>query len=609
LKVTKDTWMLLPLGRELAANNLKALLLFSGALIVDGVLIALVATTIAPIADYFLDPNFMRASAITLRYIEIVRWIDFKPGLEVFLSIFVIANLMKASSSALLHYLNRHLAYLVVHDIALNVLRAIMSSSLCFFLSYPLGKLQNTLQREVERLGDGIVSSLTITATLLQLLLLAYVAWMLSHNMVVVSFVLVLLFVLITKGLNSRVLKFASLTVSTSNEVSHALLETLMGSKTILAYARGQVMLARYSKTFASHARAAVISQTLQNGIPAVYQAFGFLAVSMALYVSVNNGENIPTLVAALWTLMRMVPLFAQLLGNIGYISNVVPSFIQYRELVQAADKASVKGGELKFLSFTDCISMNGVCFDYPTRGRALSDINIVIPKGSFTAFVGESGSGKTTAMDILLRLLTPNSGTVLIDKIPLQDYEVSSFLERVGYVPQESFLFNASIRENLLWSYPTASDEDLWESLRLSNIEQFVSELPLKMDTLVGDRGVALSGGQRQRIALARALLRKPEILLLDEATSALDSESERLIMQSIDAIAPYTTIVVVAHRLSTVARAEHLYVFSKGQIVEFGSYTHLSGDPESRLAYLIADQQLGLSKEALYNPHKSES
>lgn len=587
--------MLLALGRELAANNLKALLLFSVALIVDGVLIALVATTIAPIADYFLDPNFLRASAITVRYIEIVRWMDFKPGLDVFLSIFVIANVVKASSAALLYYFNRQLAYLVAHDIALNVLRAIMSSSLWFFLSHPLGILQNTLQREVERLGDGILSSLTMTATFLQLFILAYVAWMLSHNMVAVSFVLVLMFVLITRGLNSRILKFASLTVSTSNEVTHTLLETLMGSKTILAYGRGPVMLARYSKTFASHARAAVISQTLQNGIPAVYQAFGFFAVSLALSVSVNNGENIPTLVAALWTLMRMVPLFAQFLGNIGYISNVVPSFVQYRALVQAAARASVKGGVLKFLSFRESISLVEVCFDYPTRGSALSGINLTIPKGSFTAFVGESGSGKTTAMDILLRLLTPNSGTVLIDTIPLQDYEVSSFLDRVGYVPQESFLFNASVRENLLWSYPTASDEDLWESLRLSNIEQFVAELPLKMDTLVGDRGVALSGGQRQRIALARALLRKPEILLLDEATSALDSDSERLIMQSIDAIAPYTTIVVIAHRLSTVARAELVYVFSKGRIAEFGSYTQLSGDPESRLAHLIADQQLG--------------
>lgn len=587
--------MLLALVRGLAANNLKALVLYSVTLVIDGLLIAFVATTIAPIADYFLDASFSRASAITARYIECIKWMNLAPGLEMFLSIFVIANIVKASSAALLHYFSRRLAYLIVHDLSRNELGAFMSSSLLFFLSHPLGTLQNTLQRESERLGDGIISSLTMAATLLQLFILAYVAWILSHNMVVVCFLLVLLFVVVTRGLNGRIVEFASLTTSTSNEVTQSLLETLMGAKIVLAYARGPVMLARYSEIYARHARVAVISQTLQNGVPVLYQAFGFFAVSLALYVSINNGENVPTLVAALWTLMRMVPLFSQFLGNIAYISNVVPSFVQYNALIQAAARSSIKEGTGKFPRFREGISLDKVCFEYPQRGRALSSVSLVIPKGSFTAFVGESGSGKTTTADILLRLLAPNSGTVRVDSVPLQEYETSSFLDRVGYVPQESFLFNASIRENLLWSLPKASDDDLWEALRLSNIEQFVAALPLKLDTLVGDRGVALSGGQRQRVALARALLKKPDILILDEATSALDSDSERLIMQSIDAIAPYTTIVVIAHRLSTVARADLVCVFSGGRIVESGSYAQLSGRSDSRLAGLIAAQQLG--------------
>lgn len=595
MKIGKDAYLLLALVKDLAANNLKAFLLYSVILVIDGLLIAFVATTIAPIADYFLDASFSRASAITARYIEGVKWMNLEPGLEIFLSIFVIANVVKAVSSALLHYFSRRLAYLVVHDLSRNGLAAFMSSSLLFFLSYPLGTLQNTLQRESERLGDGIAASLTMAATLLQLFILAYVAWMLSHSMVMVCFFLVLLFLVVTWGLNGRIVHFASLTTSTGNEVTQSLLETLMGAKIVLAYGRGPVMLARYSETYARHARVAVISQTLQNGVPVFYQAFGFFAVSLALYVSINNGENVPTLVAALWTLMRMVPLFSQFLGNIAYISNVVPSFAQYNALTQAAAGTSIRQGAGKFPRFRDGISLDEVCFEYPHRGRALSGVSLFIPKGSFTAFVGESGSGKTTTADILLRLLAPDSGTVRVDSTVLQDYETSSFLDRVGYVPQESFLFNASIRENLLWSVPNASENELWEALRLSNVEQFVAALPLKLDTLVGDRGVALSGGQRQRIALARALLKKPDILILDEATSALDSDSERLIMQSIDAIAPYTTIVVIAHRLSTVARADLVCVFSGGRIVESGSYVQLSSKPDSRLAGLIAAQQLG--------------
>ena len=595
MKTDKDTRLILALARSLAANNLEALTLYSVTLVIDGLLIAFVATTIAPIADYFLDPSFARASAITARYIDYLRWIDLEPGLGVFLSVFVLANLVKAGSAALLHYFSRRFAYLVVHDLSRDGLGAFLSSSLQFFLSHPLGTLQNTLQRESERLGDGILSALTMAATLMQLFILAYVAWMLSHSMILVCSLLVLLFVLITRGLNARIVHFSSLTTSTSNEVTQSLIETLMGAKIVLAYGRGPAMLARYSATYARHARVAVISQTLQNGVPAFYQAFGFFAVSLALYISISNGENVPTLVAALWTLMRMVPLFSQFQGNIAQIANVLPSFSQYNGMTRAAAKVSIEAGSEPFLRLREGISLDNVYFAYPRRGRALSGLSLFIPKGSFTAFVGESGSGKTTTADILLRLLAPQSGKIRVDAIPLHDYEAASFLDRVGYVPQESFLFNASVRENLRWSVPEASDEEIWEALRMSNIETFVAGLPMKLDTLVGDRGVALSGGQRQRVALARALLKKPDILILDEATSALDSDSERLIMQSIDAIAPYTTVVVIAHRLSTVARADMVCVFGGGRIVESGSYAQLSARPDSQLAGLIAAQQLG--------------
>lgn len=595
LKAGKHTRLLLALARKLAANNLMALTLFSVTLVSDGLLIAFVASTIAPIADYFLDPSFARASAITARYIEYLRWVNLDPGLGMFLSVFVLANLVKACSAALLHYFNRRLAYLVVHDLSRDGLGAFLSSSLQFFLSHPLGTLQNTLQRESERLGDGIVSALTMAATLMQLLLLAYVAWNLSHNMILVCSLLVLIFVLITKGLNTRIVHFASLTTSTSNDVTQSLLETLIGAKIVLASGRGPAMLTRYSENYTRHARVAIISQTLQNGVPAFYQAFGFFAVSFALFVSIKNGENVPTLIAALWTLMRMVPLFSQFQGNITNIANVFPSFEQYDSMTTAAAKASIKEGTKLFSQFREGIRLENVCFEYPQRERALSSLSLFIPKGSFAAFVGESGSGKTTTADILLRLLAPQSGVVSVDSTPLHDFEASSLLDRIGYVPQESFLFNASIRENLLWAVPEASDEAIWGALRMSNIEPFVAGLPKQLDTLVGDRGVALSGGQRQRVALARALLKKPDILILDEATSALDSDSERLIMQSIEAISPYTTIVVVAHRLSTVARADLVCVFSNGRVVESGSYAQLSGQPGSRLACLIAAQQLG--------------
>ena len=159
--------------------------------------------------------------------------------------------------------------------------------------------------------------------------------------------------------------------------------------------------------------------------------------------------------------------------------------------------------------------------------------------------------------------------------------------------MPQDPLLFHSSIRDNLLWSHPQDSEPDLWDALSMANAELFVKQLPQGIDTIVGDRGVRLSGGQRQRIALARALLRKPDLLILDEATSALDSESERLIQESINKVAQTTTILIVAHRLSTIAKADYVYVLREGCVVEEGAYADLCRKPTGVLARMIQVQQ----------------
>ena len=591
---TKNSSSVISLVQDIAANNLILLFLFVVAIVIDGILVALISTAIMPVADYFLDPSFVKVSGVTRVYIKWMNVMNVLPGLGIFLSILVFLYIIKAISATIVNYLNRKLAYLVSGELSCNIFRVFMSTGFAFFISCPIGVLQNTLQREINQLGDGILSALKMATALLQVFILIYIVWSLSHNMLIICSLIALTFIIFTKRLNHSLLRFAELTTSTSNHLTQTTIEILTGAKIILAYGRGQVMLERFNRFFAEHAYFAVKSQTLQNGIPAFYQAFAILSISVSLYVSISNGENTSSLLAALWTLMRMVPLVSELVGNTAAIATVKSSFVQYMKILELAESYSIKNGDIIFSNLKDGISLSKVHFVYPQRGKALSGVDLFISKGSFTAFVGESGSGKTTTADILLKLFVPASGSVCVDSVPLCDYEITSFLDRVGYVPQESFLFNTSVRENLLWSLPTASDDDIWTSLKMANIDKFIDKLPLKLETMVGDRGVSLSGGQRQRLALARALLKKPDILIMDEATSALDTESEQLIMQSIERIAPFTTILVIAHRLSTVARADLVCVFSAGQIMEVGSYLQLSSDPKSHLGKLVAAQQL---------------
>ena len=179
--------------------------------------------------------------------------------------------------------------------------------------------------------------------------------------------------------------------------------------------------------------------------------------------------------------------------------------------------------------------------------------------------------------IDLLLGLNLQEKGSILLDDVPLSEYNLESYRQRVGYVPQDAVLFNMSVRDNLLFANPRATEEELWKACSRANANEFVKQLPEKLETIIGDRGIRLSGGQCQRIALARALVRKPELLILDEATSALDTKSEQLIQQAIDRIAGETTIVVVAHRLSTIANADYVYVLQEGRVTEEGEHTEL--------------------------------
>ena len=273
-------------------------------------------------------------------------------------------------------------------------------------------------------------------------------------------------------------------------------------------------------------------------------------------------------------------------------INNFLPSYEQLVDLRDTAAASEEIEGTRLFTTLKVGIELRNVTFTHSGRDRTLTSLSLWIRKGQVTALIGESGSGKSTVTDLVLGLHTPDSGIVLIDEMPFDRWLQNSFRSKVGYVPQDPFLFHCSIRDNLLWSFEQAKESDIWLALDLANATNFVRQLPDGLNTIVGDRGIRLSGGQRQRVALARALLRKPELLILDEATSALDSESERLIQDSIDRVAHTTTILLVAHRLSTIAKADQVYVLKQGQILEQGTFAVLSVKHNGVLHGLLQEQ-----------------
>jgi subfamily B ATP-binding cassette protein MsbA len=240
-------------------------------------------------------------------------------------------------------------------------------------------------------------------------------------------------------------------------------------------------------------------------------------------------------------------------------------------------------------------VRFDGVSFRYGEDGLpALDNITLTIRRGTMLAVVGRSGAGKSTLLDLLLRFRQPRRGRILVDGTSLAEFDVASWRAHIGVVSQDPYIFDDTIRDNILYGRRAATDAEVAEAARLAHADGFIADLPLGYDTIVGGRGVRLSGGQRQRLALARALVRQPDILILDEATNALDSLTEQAFQEALAEFAVERTVIVVAHRFSTIERADHIVVLDRGRICEQASLAGLL-EADGLFAQMHRHQGLG--------------
>ncbi len=298
------------------------------------------------------------------------------------------------------------------------------------------------------------------------------------------------------------------------------------------------------------------------------FRAASLLALCLVCYAAVRWVEASPaTVVLSIYVFSRLVPNLSSLEQLLQSFLHAAPAYDTLKATIKRCQEESDRepSGEAPALPFERELRLEGVCFSYPgTERLQIEDLSLSIESGRMTALVGASGSGKSTTVDLILGLLTPLRGKILVDGRELTPELLPAWRRTVAYVPQDIFLFHASIRDNLLWARPEATESELWEALGRVQADGMVREMPAGIDTLVGDRGSRLSGGQAQRLALARALVRRPRILILDEATSALDeaSESQILAMLRTD-----LTILMITHRAAAACRADQVLCLESGR------------------------------------------
>jgi ATP-binding cassette subfamily B protein len=231
----------------------------------------------------------------------------------------------------------------------------------------------------------------------------------------------------------------------------------------------------------------------------------------------------------------------------------------------------------VRFQGVRNGIELQDVTFRYGCRANVLEKLNLRLPAGKTVAIVGGSGSGKSTLLKLLQGFYAPTEGRIVIDGVDMRDFELASLRDGIGVVSQEAFIFNATLLENIAVGRPEATREEVMEAARAAGLEEFIATLPERYETVIGERGANLSGGQRQRLAIARALLRRPDLLIFDEATSHLDTATERAIQESLETALAGKTVVMVAHRLSTIRDADLIYVIGQGRVLEQGTHSEL--------------------------------
>lgn len=547
-------------------------------LIIVGILDAASIITVTPVVDLMMHPDGNNLSTVTIKITAILKNVGIPTTLLSLMIVFIVFNILRSVFFVLSKYFILTTRLKVVREMMLGAFEDFFNSQWYFFSSNSQGTLINTFTREIARVAEAFSLMAGFFANVVQITFYFavpfYLTWKVSTVSLISALICVTPFFLLGRLSYNLGIKITN----TANQLTAVIVESLSSAKVILGFGNQNISIAKLSKAFDRHYKASLVASTLEQSIPIMYFPLGLVCLVSTLLFSRAIGVPLSETVAVLYSLMKSVPLIGELSRARNSLENFYPSYEQIKRLRENAKQLKQITGSRIFEGIANGIIFENVSFAYPGCKNVLNHINAKIPKGKMIAFVGESGAGKSTLIDMLMGFHEPSTGKVKIDNIPIENFDISSLRHKIGYVPQEELLFNASIRDNLLWSNNEASEIDIINACKLARAHEFIQNCSNGYDTIVGDRGVRLSGGEIQRIALARAILRKPELLILDEATSSLDSNSEQLIQQSIETIAKYTTIVVIAHRLSTIKNADYVYILSNGTIVEEGNYGELT-------------------------------
>lgn len=519
-------------------------------------------------------------------------------NLPILLALMVSFFIGKAVITILTVHISDRISAQYDRDTSSKLFKKTLEADWTFLMNQKIGYLDRIISNDV---GAGANILRAISELMLRtasLITYAFIAFKISASITIMSLVGGALILVVLKPLFFRARKLAKYVNITSKKLSHLINESLIGIKTLKAFAV-ELPVAKKGFLYFEELRKARIKASLISSFQgALFEPVSLLFISIIFAYSFKLPDfNIASFAVIIYLIQKMYAFIQGIQGKLDSINSsftYLDTMLNYQKEVQQYRE---KAFGTKPFKFEKEISIHNVDFAYPNiKSNTLSGINFTIQKGEMIGIIGPSGAGKTTLVDIFLQLLRPQRGVIKIDNIDTNSIYLTGWRKNIGYVSQDVFMLNDTIEANIRLYDETISHESIANASKMANIYDFIQELPDKFETQIGERGVKLSGGQRQRISLARVLAKKSSILVLDEATSSIDNESEALIQEAINNLKGKITVLIIAHRLSTVMNSDRIMVIDNGKLVESGAPAELIKNQDSYLykSYHIENKEI---------------
>ena len=558
-----------------------------------GFLDAFRVVLLGPVLDRVLNPTSDSGSILLLKIPHTDRTIYLQPFVPshfhnvwtIVAYAFIVSTILKGVFDYVGTYLVNYTGYGLVTDFRNSLYNSILRRSSAFFQKYPTGKLISTIVNDIERVQFAMSNVLAEFLQQVFTFLFTVAVVIIKGKQLAWLLLLFVPFIIVSAWkIGHGVRRTTRRGQDQLADIQNILHETITGNRIVKAFGMEAWEFARFKRAAHRLFRANLRSVAAASISSPLMDIFGAIAIAFLLglgrYQIVHGWMTAGDFVVFLFAVFRLydpVRKFALFYNNFQQALGASSEIFKFMDV---EDEVQERAGAPTLPPFSKSIAFQGVSFCYRTEvtnREVLHDVNLAVKAGEILALVGSSGAGKSTLVSLLPRFFDVTSGFIQVDGHDVRDVTLASLRSQIGVVTQETVLFNDTLRNNIAYGQPGVSQAEVESAARTALAHDFIMELPNGYDTVIGEKGLRLSGGERQRIAIARALLKNAPILVLDEATSALDSESESLVQSALQNLMTGRTVIVIAHRLSTVRRADVIVVMEGGRIIEMGTHSEL--------------------------------